>query len=275
MEKKQVNRAEKEYSDCSGKSFNVLRALRSLYRGPIDFIGFGSERDYSTWKRASENFNADLHWVETERDLRICHTLLDGSCTELVGANPVLSLEQVEFIQNKLLQLSGKASLIALSGSLNKAVKVNAFVDVLAESVRQNDSPLFVDISGDYLLRVLERVKLRLVKINEDEFVQSFKQELTESLLLKLSNKYTCDFIITRGKEAVLAVLNGVLMRQAVVALEKPLNTTACGDSFFAAVINDYLNNHSLTQTSLKRAAQAAAANAMSYRPGDISELMK
>lgn len=139
---------------------------------------------------------------------------------------------------------------------------------------------LLADFCGKDLLRTLELCTPQIIKINEEEFCSTFGYEfpLPEDKLRVLISEKSKELknviVITRGTEETYAARNGVFYSHPVEKVV-PVNTTACGDTFNAGFIYEYLKTLDETgkadvQSALSKGTWCAARNAESEVPGTI-----
>ena len=139
---------------------------------------------------------------------------------------------------------------------------------------------LLADFCGKDLLRTLELCTPQIIKINEEEFCSTFGYEfpLPEDKLRLLISEKSKELknviVITRGTEETYAARNGVFYSHPVEKVV-PVNTTACGDTFNAGFIYEYLKTMDETgkadvQSALSKGTWCAARNAESEVPGTI-----
>ena len=139
---------------------------------------------------------------------------------------------------------------------------------------------LLADFCGKDLLRTLELCTPHIIKINEEEFCSTFGYEFPlpeDKLRLLISEKSKEQknvIVITRGTEETYAARNGVFYSHPVEKVV-PVNTTACGDTFNAGFIYEYLKTLNETgkadvQSALSKGTWCAARNAESEVPGTI-----
>ena len=139
---------------------------------------------------------------------------------------------------------------------------------------------LLADFCGKDLLRALELCTPQIIKINEEEFCSTFGYEfpLPEDKLRLLISEKSKELknviVITRGTEETYAARNGVFYSHPVEKVV-PVNTTACGDTFNAGFIYEYLKTLDETgkadiQSALSKGTWCAARNAESEVPGTI-----
>ena len=139
---------------------------------------------------------------------------------------------------------------------------------------------LLADFCGKDLLRTLELCTPQIIKINEEEFCSTFgydfplPEDKLRLLISEKSKELKNVIVITRGTEETYAARNGVFYSHPVEKVV-PVNTTACGDTFNAGFIYEYLKTLNETgkadvQSALSKGTWCAARNAESEVPGTI-----
>ena len=110
-----------------------------------------------------------------------------------------------------------------------------------------------------------------IIKINEEEFRATFpelnNQPLNQAITEK-SRELNNIIVVTRGTESTLAADRGSFSECATEKVS-PLNTTACGDSFNAGFLYEYLQTRDLGK-ALQKGTWCAARNAENEAPGTL-----
>ena len=226
---------------------------------------------------------------------RECWTLLDDSAnttTELVVSEPVLSLKNNNFTQKEqeLLQNINEKFLelvkqticdvdaVLLAGSRPDFWDKNLYADI-SLIAKQMDKFFLADFIGDDLKNVIEKAVPSVIKINDEEFLQTFSKSTSLSqnqitdlefkeLICQKSAELKNMIIVTRGTKSTYAANKGDFLEcptEKVFAV----NTTACGDSFNAGFLYEYLKTKDF-EASIKKGTWCAARNAERDCPGTI-----
>jgi fructose-1-phosphate kinase PfkB-like protein len=274
-----VNRSESYILDASGKAVNSARVLNQLEPGCVTVICPLGKENKSVFIELAENDGLNVVAVEIPGKIRECWTLLDHSCgttTELVVGEPVLS-EDYKKYEEILLSLI-RQNLNDYDGIILAGSKPGYFSDGLVACIARlavDSGKIFLaDYCGKDLILTLELCTPSIIKINEDEFCRTFnlsgfidKEQLKRAVAAK-SLELNNVIIVTRGKKSTIAAKNGGLYEfptEEVAAV----NTTACGDSFSAGFLYEYVNTGDF-ETSLAKGTWCASRNAESMRPGSI-----
>ena len=100
------------------------------------------------------------------------------------------------------------------------------------------------------------------------EVVRDLLPLYSEDMLSKKSRELNNIIVITRGTESTLAACRGEFF-ECPVQKVVPVNTTACGDSFNAGFLYEYINSADI-QKSLQKGTWCAAQNAKVEAPGSL-----
>jgi len=144
----------------------------------------------------------------------------------------------------------------------------------MARAIKRSGSPLLVDFHGADLRATLGAARVDIVKINDEEFCGTFgldwpiADEALLDALAAVSRDTGALFVITRGDRDILAADGSRTWRQPVTPVAA-VNTIGCGDTFSAGFLHEWLASGDVPR-ALARAAECAARNALSVRPGDI-----
>lgn len=274
-----VNRSTHYRQDASGKAVNSARVLSQLEKGCVKCICPLGEKNKDLFLELAQKDFLDVEYVTIPGFTRECWTLLDGSnnsTTEIVVGEPLFD-QDIKKCEKKLISIAEKnikkSDAVLIAGS-RPVYFSNDVISTLAKITKDNNKILLADYHGTDLNETLKICTPDIVKINEEEFLETFGYDssMKESDLIKAvsekSIKYKNIFVITRGTESTVASDNGVCKECPVEKL-KPVNTTACGDSFSAGFIYEYLNSKNI-QKSLVKGTWCAARNAERETPGTI-----
>ena len=298
-----VNRSTSYRLDASGKAVNTARVLDMLEPGvSLSLCPLGKE-NADLFLKLAEQDKLAVKTVMVPGFTRECLTLLDSSnheTTEIVVGEPALDFDRekaeqefMEILQKALSegtdpkskqkgtapQVDKAVQAVVLAGS-RPAMWSEDFQARISKVVVDAGVILLADFCGKDLLRTLELCTPQIIKINEEEFCSTFGYEfpLPEDKLRLLISEKSKELknviVITRGTEETYAARNGVFYSHPVEKVV-PVNTTACGDTFNAGFIYEYLKTMDETgkadvQSALSKGTWCAARNAESEVPGTI-----
>lgn len=271
-----VNRSKSYVEHASGKAINSARVLNLLQKGCVKAICPLGEENYNHFLNLAKNDGLSIEYVLIPGSTRSCWTLLNSSnhtTTELVVGEP--AEEKQDKAEVKFLKLFYEnlmeADAVLLAGS-RPAIWSEDLYATISGMTKDNNKFLLADFTGKDLLTTLKTAIPDVIKINDEEFCQTFacsREEtgLKEALIQK-SKDLNNIIVVTRGKDSTLAAKKGELFE---CECEKilPVNTTACGDSFNAGFLFEYLQNEDF-EAAIKKGNWAAARNALSVIPGSI-----
>ncbi|MDC7239591.1 MAG: PfkB family carbohydrate kinase [Spirochaetales bacterium] len=269
----EVNRALRYYTDASGKCVNVARVL---LQGGVDTacltpLGRDNRDEFTALGKRD---GLPLYSVPTEGRVRTCTTIVDLNrkiCSELVVNEPeeATATQETEYLGlfESLLERVSRA--VVISGSRLPGFSEN----IIPEMVRKTKERGLL-LFADYRTRDLkasymsETIRPDYVKINEEEFLQTFDEaDLTEGLI-RQSRAYKSRFIISRGSESTLAADYGELF-EVPSRMVEPLNAIGCGDAMTAGLAQGICEGLTLKDAVI-RGRDYAAANVQSIHPGWI-----
>ncbi|MCQ2584059.1 MAG: PfkB family carbohydrate kinase [Treponema sp.] len=283
-----VNRSTSYRLDASGKAVNTARVLDMLEPGvSLSLCPLGKE-NADLFLKLAEQDGLAVKTVMVPGFTRECLTLLDSSShetTEIVVGEPALEFDrentEKEFMEILQGILSGGTApqAVVLAGS-RPAIWSEDFQARISKAVVGAGVILLADFCGKDLLRTLEICTPQIIKINEEEFCSTFCYEFPvpedklRQLISEKSKELKNVIVITRGTDETYAACNGEFYSHPVEKVI-PVNTTACGDTFNAGFIYEYLKSLNGTgnadiQGALSKGTWCAARNAESEVPGTI-----
>jgi fructose-1-phosphate kinase PfkB-like protein len=208
--------------------------------------------------------------------------------TELVVGEPSAVGADYASLSAELLDLAARclshADALVLSGSKPSFWGKTLFNDLIALAKRAR-CPTLADFQGPDLLRAVsmgaaadsrasESRVPEIIKINEAEFCATFgfpfpmeERALAEAIAAK-SRELSCAIAVTRGMNDTFAGFCGERYREPARPVSA-VNAIACGDSFAAGFMREWLASRS-PERALALGTECAAKNALSFRPGSI-----
>ncbi|MCR4579539.1 MAG: hypothetical protein K5681_04240 [Treponema sp.] len=279
----QVNRSEKYRQDASGKAVNSARLLNQLEKGCVLTVCPLGQVNQDIFLKHAKDDELDLAYVTIPGSTRECWTLLDrtaGTTTELVVSESPLGKDkqaEIEKAEIKLLKyitdILPEVDAVLLAGS-RPAIWSEDLYATIAGITKDHGKIFLADFIGKDLEASLENAVPEIIKINDEEFCKTFginypapEAELKAAIKEK-SVKYQNIFVITRGKDSTLAACRGEFYECPTESV-KAVNTTACGDSFNAGFLYEYIHSADI-EKALKKGTWAAARNAELEVPGGI-----
>lgn len=276
-----VNRSNNWREDASGKALNAARVLNQIEPGcSVAVCPVGNSNAERFMHLASNDTDLYVTPIYIEGNTRVCWTLLDtknGTTTEVVADEALNSLQiagaeaelkLLEFVRKYM--TSFDALLFAGSRPQNWSANICARI---CEVAHKAGKLVLADFRGDDLLGTLKLTTPQIIKINEEEFCQTFgglllSEEELVSAISKKSQELDNIIVVTRGRKDILASEKGKNYRVPAEQV-KAINTTACGDSFAAGFLHAYLLDKNI-EKALKEGAHCAALNAQTIVPGSL-----
>lgn len=283
-----VNRSEHYRIDASGKAVNSARVLAQLEKNCVSTYCPLGKNNYGIFEKLAKQDNLDLLYSLIPGNTRECWTLLDktaGTTTELVVGEPVFKrTKDITFLEKTVSEIElpvrfEEYDAILLGGS-RPGIWRDDLYPILAKAAIDKGKIFLADYHGEDLRKTLEVCIPTIIKINEEEFLETFYTqndsknitEINEKELKKLitakSRELKNIIVITRGTKPTFAAQNGNFA-ECPIEKVKAVNTTACGDSFSAGFLYEYTNSGNFNE-ALKKGTWCAARNAESETPGSI-----
>ena len=276
-----VNRSRHYRIDASGKAVNSARVLEQLEKGCCRVVCPLGEKNLSAFTEPAARDNLNLLYTTIPGQTRECWTLLDqaaGTTTELVVSEPLLESEEelkaVAGAEIKILKIINdllpEVDALLLAGSRPKIWSQDLYATI-SGMTHDNGKVFLADYIGEDLKKTLNASIPDIIKINEEEFRASFpklEDQPLQDAIAKKSLELGNIIVVTRGADSTYAAARGQFSEcptEKVVAL----NTTACGDSFNAGFLYEYLQTSNLS-AALKKGTWCAARNAEVETPGAI-----
>ncbi len=268
-----INRSKHYGLYASGKAVNSARVLAQLEKGSAVTVCPLGQKNSAEFIELAERDGLDLWYVDSPGKIRECWTLLDsnaGTTTELIAGEPVpegdFSACEIKFLKLITEKLE-ECDAMLLAGSRQGKWSPDIYA-VLCGIALDKKKLVLADFIGDELKAALKSAVPSIVKINGDEFKATFGLPANRQNICSKSLEYNNIFIITRGIDSTLAACRGDFFECPTLKV-KAVNTIACGDSFNAGFLHEYLNTGDI-QKALEKGTWCAAQNAMSEVPGSI-----
>ena len=278
----EVNRSQHYRADASGKAVNSARVLTQLEKNCAVTICPLGEKNIEAFTEPAARDNLNILFTQIPGLTRECWTLLDrtaGTTTELVVSEPLLESEEdkkaVASAEIKILKMINEVlpqvDAVLLAGS-RPAIWSEDLYATIAGMSRDAGKLFLADYVGAELTTTLAAATPDIIKINEEEFRRSFPElenQPLEQAITQKSKELNNIVVVTRGTEPTYAAARGQF---TACPTEKvaALNTTACGDSFNAGFLHEYLRSHDLT-AALQKGTWCAARNAEHEAPGTLN----
>lgn len=276
-----VNRSQHYRLDASGKAVNSARVLNQLEKGCASLVCPLGEKNLSAFTDAAEQDGLELCFVTIPGNTRECWTLLDrtaGTTTELVVGEPLLESDEdkkaVAAAEIKMLRFINdilpQTDAVLLAGSRPKIWSEDLYATI-SGMTHDNGKIFLADYIGEDMTKTLTASVPDIIKINEEEFRATFSElndQPLEQAIKEKSRELNNIIVITRGCDSTLAAARGQFY-ECPTEKVAALNTTACGDSFNAGFIYEYLKTRDI-DAALKKGTWCAARNAENEAPGTL-----
>ena len=277
----EVNRSQHYRVDASGKAINSARVLTQLEKDCAVSICPLGEKNLSAFTEPAERDQLNVLFATIPGNTRECWTLLDrsaGTTTELVVGEPLLESDEdkkaVAAAEIKILkminELLPQVDAVLLAGS-RPAIWSEDLYATIAGMSRDAGKLFLADYVGQDMTKTLAAAIPDIIKINEEEFRRTFPELAALPL-----DKAICEksatlgniIVVTRGLDSTLAGDHGEFFECPTEKITA-LNTTACGDSFNAGFLYEYLKTRDLA-AALQKGTWCAARNAEHEAPGTL-----
>lgn len=282
---KNVNRSLSYIQDASGKAVNTARVLNQIKKGSVTSICAVGKENADFFLKLAKKDELNIKIVKTPGFTRECLTLLskngNDSFTAVSTTELVISENHLDFnadlLQKKLLKKikkeAEKSKAVILAGSRPSIWSESLYAEI-AKTVKKAGKIFLADFCGSDLLNVLLVCTPDIIKINQEEFIKTFSilpsvdEENLKKIIMQKSKELKNIIVVTRGSLSVYASENGVFYEYPSEKIN-PLNTTACGDSFNAGFIYEFVKSKNIS-LALKEGSWCATRNAENIRPGSI-----
>ncbi|TWT10429.1 1-phosphofructokinase [Streptococcus sp. sy004] len=264
-----VNRMISDDKFVGGKGINVSRILKRLGvdNTATGFIG-GFTGRFVEDGLLSEKIQTDFVWVD--QDTRINVKVKADKETEINGAGPVISSEQLVSLEEKLSQLTSD-DVVVFAGSA-PANLGNEVYKQLIPLVKQTGAQVVCDFEGQTLLDSLAYQPL-LVKPNNHELEMIFGVQLSGLDDVETYAKK----ILDQGAQHVIVSMAGdgaLLVTPEATYFAKPIkgqvkNSVGAGDSMVAGFTGEFVKSNDPVE-ALKWGVACGTATAFS---DDLAEL--
>lgn len=276
-----VNRSKHYRQDASGKAVNSARVLEQLEEGCSTIVCPLGEKNLSMFTEAAARDKLNLIYTTIPGLTRECWTLLDrtaGTTTELVVGEPVLEgaeeQKAVAAAEIKILKaindILPEVDAVLLAGSRPK-IWNNDLYATIAGMTHDAGKVFLADYIGEDLKKTLATTVPEIIKINEEEFRATFPEmedKPLQTAIAEKSRELNNIVVVTRGADSTYAAARGQFSECPTEKIAA-LNTIACGDSFNAGFLYEYLQTGELDK-ALKKGTWCAARNAELETPGAI-----
>ncbi len=277
----EVNRSQHYRVDASGKAVNSARVLTQLQEDCAVSICPLGEKNLQAFTEPAERDKLNILFATIPGNTRECWTLLDtsaGTTTELVVGEPLLESDEdkkaVAAAEIKILkminELLPQVDAVLLAGS-RPAIWSEDLYATIAGMSRDAGKLFLADYVGQDMTKTLASAIPDIIKINEEEFRRTFPEQAELPLDKAICEKSAAlgnIIVVTRGLESTLAAARGDFFECPTEKITA-LNTTACGDSFNAGFLYEYLQTRDLA-AALQKGTWCAARNAEHEAPGTI-----
>ena len=269
-----VNRAKHYKLYASGKAVNSARVLAQLQKDCVITLCPLPQDNSKDFIELAQKDGLGLFYVDTPGKIRDCWTLLDSTAkttTEIIADEPVPE-EDFSKYEVKLLKLLteklDECDAMILAGSRQGKWSDDIYATICGIALDKGKLVL-ADFIGKELLSTLKSAVPQIIKINDEEFEASFGIAANKENICQKSRDLNNIIVITRGSKSTLAACRGDFYECPVQKL-KPVNTTACGDSFNAGFLFEYVNSGDM-QKALQKGTWCAAQNAKVEAPGSLN----
>lgn len=263
LELGKVNRTSKDFKFSGGKGINVSRILGNQ---KIDNIALGFLGGF-TGKFIEDNLNTlgvKTEFIKVKGDSRINVKIKSNEETEINGAGPMISAENLDSLFNRLDQLV-EGDILVLAGSIPSTLPKDLYLQI-QKRVSKKNVKVVVDTSGKALLEAIKN-KPFLIKPNNHEIEEIFDVKInSEKELIKYGKDLVSlgaeNVIISMaGDGALLITKDGVYKGNAPKGEVK--NSVGAGDSLVGGFLAKYVETKDLI-TSFKNGIASGSASAFS-----------
>lgn len=265
-----LNRVEVVSSLPGGKGVNVARAINSLgEKAVVSGFAGGFNGRFIERKLKEEGLTPMLFKIEQES--RICNIILDkeGAVTEIYEKGPVVKVQT----GNDYLKYAKNFSefdFVAISGSLPEGLRKDYYARLIRKF--NENQKIFVDFSGEVLIKALETRKCFMMKVNMNEFESTFSLDATSRNLESISKEFNVPVIsITFGEEGSIIHFEKSTYRLWSQFKVKVVNPVGAGDAYLGGFIYKFSKSYNVLE-STKVALASSISNVTLLEGGKINK---
>lgn len=270
----QVNRTRKITALPGGKGINVARVLSVLGEevAATGFVG-GYNGRYIVQNLKEQLFTCDFQEISEES--RLCINILSNhASTEILEHGPNIKQEELAAFIEKFDNLSRKARVVVMSGSIPRGVTHTIYKQMI-EIAARNGAYTILDSSGDSFIEGLKG-RPYMVKPNKEELEKALGCPLdTEAKICASIQEYMNDgivlFVLSMGSRGALVGYNGGIFKVSPPIVEA-INSVGCGDALVAGFAIGIARGMRITDM-IKLATATAASNALHHGAGIINKV--
>lgn len=259
----EVNRIETENKYPGGKGINVSRVLNSFHIRNIA-LGFTGGFTGSFIKEYLIREGVESRFIEVQGDTRINIKLKSGEETEINGAGPHITDENLEHLFEIFDSLNSE-DFVVLAGSVQKNLPIDIYAR-MQQRCKNKNVKFIVDTTGEALLSTLKN-KPFLVKPNKQELGEIFgvsikKREEVIDYGMQLLHMGAENVIVSMAAEGALLICSeGVYHASAPKGKVK--NSVGAGDSMIGGLLA-YLSKDSNLIEAFRWGVATGSATAFS-----------
>ena len=235
-----VNRMTHDFKLPGGKGINVSRILQRIgsTSTALGFLGGFTGNFIQDWLQQEQ---IDCRFTVVKEDTRINVKLKAAEETEINGAGPTLSDDEIEQLKASLADIKA-GDIVVLSGSTPASLR-KGFYHELIQIIKEKQAEFVIDTTGDDLMQALSARPL-LVKPNNHELADLYNttfhsiEDIIEHAK-KLQASGAQNVLISMAGDGALLINESGIYQSNV--LKRPLkNSVGAGDSMIAGFIGQF-----------------------------------
>ncbi|MGB8455984.1 MAG: 1-phosphofructokinase [Anaerocolumna sp.] len=283
LERGSLNRLKNVIMDVGGKGINVSKTIKEL-GGETIATGFLGGSGGILIERVLKEQGIKSEFVEIKNEVRTNMKVLEanGFITELNEPGPVVSIEELGQLTQKLVCYAKEDTLFVMAGSISNGIDKTVYQDLILK-VKEKGAKVFLDADGELFIHSLEAGP-DYIKPNRAELEEYFHMDYRadEKELVKMGNK-----LLDKGIKMAAISLGqmGALFLTRDKAIKCPglkvaaHSTVGAGDAMVAALaygIDQGLSFEECAKIGL--ASSAGAVTTKGTKPPTrelVEELMK
>lgn len=253
-----------------GKGINVARTLRSFNKVST-VCGF---KGGNNGKFIEENLKKEgilPLLFEIEQENRVCNIILNKNniVTEVYEVGPEIKTKDFEGLIEQIKIRKESFQYIVLSGSFPRGINDEQILSLLEIF---KDRKFFLDIHGQILLNIINKFEIFFIKINENEFNNSFKiyGEIPTSLLEISKKNKIFVFVVTLGKDGAVFSYDGKVYKIYSDYQIESINPVGAGDAFMGGFVHGIDEGMNIFD-ALKYGIASSISNATLYEGGRVN----
>lgn len=269
-----VNRVPSMHIYPGGKGINAARVAH-MFGCPVLTTGFTAGFNGTLIEKELSRHGILHDFVRVKGESRVSLYIIDphrGTATEILEQGPIIEMDDVLAIKDKIRQIASYSSVVAICGSMPEGAPSNLYADFI-EIAKGEGAKVILDAKGDALREGI-RAMPHCIKPNEHEWAEwlghkpADDDELYESIYQLHLDGIEC-VAVSLGERGAAVACDGQVYRVHAPAIH-PVNPVGSGDSFVGGMATALYRGENWLRC-VRLGVAAGTANVLSEAAGVIS----